>query len=189
MSRVPLTPDDPADPAVRRVFDSVRAAGRELPDLYRALANAPEMLKLWVDFASGIRSGSTVARSTRELAIMRVALLEDSDYEWRHHWKLASAAGATEEQLRFVGVWTTSLCYSETERAALRAADELVADATLSAATWDELCTHWSHSQVIEILLTISFYLCVGRMIRALDLGLEDRYLQVPGVAQARTDN
>lgn len=182
MTRVPLISDDDADPIVRGVFDAVRASGREVPDLYRALANAPRVLEHWVDFASGIRADSSVERSVRELAIMRVAFLGDVDYEWRHHWKMGRAAGLTEEQLRAIPRWSDRSCFAATERAVLRAADELVDEATLTTPTWGELRALWSSDQVIEIVLTISFYICISRMLGALDLALEDRYQQVPSI-------
>ena len=89
MARLELVSPDIDDPILNPIFDKFRDAGHEPPDLYRVLANAPAMLKAWVDLAWPLRLEATTSRALRELIIMRVAVLTDAAFEWEAHWPAA----------------------------------------------------------------------------------------------------
>src|SRR5690242_11660336 len=53
--------------------------------LYRALANQPEILAAWREFASALRERCRLPRELRELVVVRLAQLAGSEYELVHH--------------------------------------------------------------------------------------------------------
>ena len=168
--RLPPVPVDSDDPLIAEVFGAVEAMGRQVPTLYQALGNSPEMLRAWTAFAWPLRSAATTSRALRELVIMRVAHLTAAPYEWLAHWDMAVESGVGEEQLHAVGSWRQSQAFSEHERAALAAADELTFELGLSDETWSELAAHFDPGEIVELILTASFYSCVSRVLGALQL-------------------
>jgi alkylhydroperoxidase family enzyme len=170
MPRVPLVPDDSTDPVLAPVFDVFRKAGRDVPELYRALGNAPRLLQAWVDFAWPLRNDATTPRALRELAILRVAQLTSADYEWRAHLPMALRSGVTPEQVDELSTWQDSERFGPEEHEVLRFVDELTRDLEAGDDTMAALLARWSPAEVVELVLTVSFYSCVSRVLRGLGL-------------------
>ena len=170
-------------PVLNPVFDRFRDRGRDVPQLYRMLGNAPAMLEAWVGMAWPLRSAPDTDRGLRELLIMRTALLTRSSFEWQAHWPAAVRAGATEAQLGALGDWQASTEFSAAERAALACTDEIVLDGGASADSVAALREHFSAGECIEVILTASFYVCVSRTLHSLgieaDAGAADEALAV----------
>ena len=172
--RLPLVPVDADDPVVSEVFDAVRVIGWPVPTLYRALGNSPAMLRAWTAFAWPLRNDATTPRPLRELIIMRVAQLTDAPYEWLAHWDMAVEHGVAVEQLQALGRWRESDLFSENERVALAAADDLTLDLGLADRTWSDLDDRFQPGEIVELILTAAFYSCVSRVLRALQLDYPD---------------
>jgi len=183
MARVPLVPQNDPDPALQRSFSRVLATWPDISNLYRTLGHAPVILETWIDFAWTLRSEAVSDRRLRELVIMRTAQLNETDYEWRHHYPMALEHGATAEQLSELERWEESPLFSAPERAVLAMAEELARTARLSDAGWAGLAEHFDDVERVELVLTASFYACVSRVLGALEIDLEPRYEVYPPLA------
>ena len=176
MARLPTISDDAAPAEVAKLFDSVRARGVAVPNLYRVLANSPAMLRTWLDFAWSLRLDAKTPRPLRELMIMRGAQLAEAEYEWAHHWSMASEAGVPEVKLRALAAWRDSDLFDVDERAVLRLADEVATHAAASEECLAGLKSRFAADAVIELVLTASFYVCVGRFLKSLAIDVEPDY-------------
>ena len=172
--RLPPVAGDTGDPELAAVFDVFRQAGRDVPLLYRTLGNAPAMLNAWTSLAWPLRQEAVSPRGLRELLIMRVAQLTSAPFEWVAHWDMAVKHGIAVEQLEDLGRWRDSTRFSTDERAALALADELTNVLEVSDETWTVLAGRFSEGELVELVLTISFYSCVSRVLRALQLDVVD---------------
>lgn len=168
MARVPLVDEipEPAASALREV------GGRPI-NLYRALANQPEVLRAWIDLAWTLRSRARTPRDLRELVILRGAQCFGSEYEWTHHVEMARAAGVGEAKIEALGDWRHSELFDERERAAL-AYGEAVLDGDVPAAVAGELARHFEPGEVIELTVLAGFYAMVPRVLEALEVPLEE---------------
>jgi AhpD family alkylhydroperoxidase len=176
VTRVPLVPPDDADDITAEVFDVFRREGREPIALYRAIANAPRMLKAYSTLAQGLRHQAQTPRTLRELVILRTAQLVGSDYEWAHHRAMAEKAGVAEEQVRALAAWRDAgELFGGSERAALCCAEEMH-ELALSDEGFDELERALGREGALEIVLLAAFYQAVARMIQALGLEVEPAY-------------
>lgn len=178
MPRLPMVPAEPADPKLKELFDGVRARGIEVPDLYRVLGNAPKLFEAWLAFAWPLRLEATTPRALRELIIMRGAQLSGADYEWVHHWPMALEAGLTEDKLQGLPDWRTSEIYTEQERACLRMVDEVNQLDGASAVAMEDLRRLFDDAEVVELVLTASFYVCVGRFLKSMDIAPEEAFVK-----------
>jgi len=168
--RLAPVPEAADDPGLARVFDVFRDAGRDVPVLYRTLGNAPAMLDAWTNLAWPLRHDATSDRGLRELIVMRVAQLTDAPFEWLAHWEMAVKHGITTEQLTALGGWTSTELFTDEQRDILAMTDELTGDLQVTDATWGRLTARFDAGEVVELLLTASFYSCVSRVLRALAL-------------------
>lgn len=173
MSRLPLVPMQPEDPALKAMFAEVRARGIEVPNVYRTLGHAPAMLRAWLDMAWPIRLNAKTSRALRELVILRAAQAAGIEYEWVHHVQMALAAGVSQARIDALKNWPASPLFDEAERAALRMADEVTRGPGASADSMAELARHYRPDEQVELVLTASFYACVGRFLTSFAVELE----------------
>jgi alkylhydroperoxidase family enzyme len=170
MSRVPLAE---FEPALRKKLEELW--GGEPPNLYKKLANHPEVVAAWSGFASTLRHKSRTPRALRELLILRGGQLMKSEYEWAQHLKMARKAGVSEAQIRELSSWKKSSLFDPREKAALALA-EAVTNGHVSDEVYAEAMRHFDHQDYVELAVTAAFYAMVGRMLDAMGVQLEPEF-------------
>lgn len=158
-----LTPE--TDRRVRELW------GRPPINLYRILAHQPTILRAWTEWNNELRHGCTLARGTRELIFLRSAVLQSCEYEWTQHARMARAAGLAEEKINAVADWEADGGFDETERALLRATDE-IAKGCLTNETFATLRAVLSAAETIEVIVTAAHAAMLGRVVQA--IGVDD---------------
>jgi 4-carboxymuconolactone decarboxylase len=173
--RVPLVGDDTDDARVAAVFAKGHELSGRSPNLYRMLAHSPELLEAWVAFAWPLRSESQTPRALRELVILQVAHHDGAEYERTHHEPMARAAGVTDEQIAALPSWRTAEpgTFSDVQRAVLALADAIAAGGDVDDTTWAAVAGHFDPRGLVELVLTASFYSCVSRVLKTLQVPLE----------------
>ena len=166
-ARMPLV-ELPAD-----VAEELGRLGGQPINLYRALANAPDMLRAYLKLSWGLRLDPQTPRALRELVILRAAQVAESEYEWHHHLRMAREAGLGEDKISAVGAWREADVFSDAERAALALSEELVRG-SVSEETAVELARHFDPPERVELILTGAFYAMVARLLDAMGVPLED---------------
>lgn len=182
MSRLPLLPAQPQSPPLSSILaDLKHLAGPdfEFPNLYRVMGHAPQMLRAWVDFAWPLRLQATTGRNLRELLILRGAQVADARFEWAHHVPMALAAGVSREQIASLPTWQQASCFNARERAALRVAEEVTLGPGASEQGIRGLTdAGFPEAEIVELVLTASFYVCVARFLSSMDMPIEPEYLK-----------
>jgi len=148
-------------------------------NLYRALVNNPDATRSFLVLAQYIRHHSKLDPRLREMAILQVGYVTRSPYEFSHHVKIGRDFGVTDADIRAIEADTNGqpTTLSPLERAVLRAARELTAQPSLSDETNAELKKGLDNQRLIDLLLTISFYCGVVRLLAALQIDVEDDYM------------
>jgi alkylhydroperoxidase family enzyme len=164
--RIPLCPPD--TPPLR----ALARKGIAPSELYRVLANHPDALAVWTDFAWGLRGLGATPRALRELLILRAVQHAGTRYAWRDHVPMARRAGVPEEQIAALADWRAADVYDAPTRAALAFADELIEFGVAQETQLAELARFYSDAQLIELALTVSFYTMVPRVLNALRVPL-----------------
>jgi 4-carboxymuconolactone decarboxylase len=181
MSLIPVVGDDSDNPMVREAFSRTFAERGKVINLYRVLANAPELLGPWIDFGSTLRTEPGVPRALRELSILRVAQLTAARYEWDSHCTMAVAAGVPVAQIEALAQWHSATVFDDDQRAVLAMTDELTLEAGLDEPTRRSLVERFGETGTVELVVTAAFYSCVSRILRGLDVPAEpDAAPEVP---------
>lgn len=173
MQRVPFAEFDPV------LLQRLNALWGSPVNLYRALANNPKMVAAWTEFAQAIRADSQTPRALRELMILRSGQVQDSEYEWAQHLKMARKAGVREAQIEQLAQWRTSPEFDARERAALELLEAVTA-CRVTDEVWAIAKAQFSDHELIELVMTASFYCMVGRVLDALQVELDP---DLPGYA------
>jgi len=127
-------------------------------NIFRTLANHPDLARRWLVFANHILGKSTLAVRERELVILRIGYLCQAGYEWGQHVLIAREAGMTDDEIRSCRTGPATPGLSELDRLLLQATDELHEDAHVSDETWQGLSTHLSEQQLMDLVFTVGQY-------------------------------
>jgi 4-carboxymuconolactone decarboxylase len=165
--------------------EKIAQLGARQLNLYRALANAPDMLDAWLRFAWSLRDDCTTPRVLRELMILRTATVMRSDYEWHQHRDMARRAGAPTEQIDAISAWQTADCFSAQERVALMLTDAILTG-HVNDSVQEALARHFSDQERVELVATAGFYAMVPRVLDALRVPIEEDPPPAPATAATR---
>jgi alkylhydroperoxidase family enzyme len=142
-------------------------------NIYRTLANHPEMVKHWLKFADALRFEAHLTDRARELLILRTSVNTNCEYEWGQHVPYARNGGVTEAELVAickpldVGNWSTG------DHALLYAADQLHATSDISNETWNVLADFYDPKQLIEVIMLVGQYHLVAYILNGLRVELD----------------
>lgn len=182
MPDLPLLSGPEDDERLRAVHARVTEGMGQWPNLYATLANAPDLLDAWVEFAWALRALPESDRTLRELAIMRVAQLTASEYEWQAHWAMATECGVPAEKLTGLAGWRRSGIFTADERLVLDAVEALTDRGELGADQRSGLVARFGAQQTVELVLTMSFYSCVSRVLGGLGVPRDQRDEEGPAL-------
>jgi alkylhydroperoxidase family enzyme len=143
-------------------------------NLHRQLVHSPKAARAFSGLGQYIRYGSTLNPRLRELAILQVGWTARSPYEWSHHVKIGFDFGVTEDDVRAICAGGAGL--GELERAVLDAARQLTVEASLTDAQFAALQAKLGETDLVDLLVVISFYACVVRVLASLQIDIEAEY-------------
>jgi hypothetical protein len=152
----------PYDQPVADYLAATMPPGQEPIKLFRTLAANLEMataMTTWARHELGRRL--TISLREREILIDRTCARCGCEYEWGVHVAyFGQRAGLSEAQVRSLTVGTAAdPCWdSDAERLLIRVADELHERSDVSSRLWDELTRHYSHAQLLDIVMLCGWY-------------------------------
>lgn len=182
MARVPYA-DESSSAEVRQLAETIRAErGGRMLNLYRMLLNSPPVAAGWLKLFTAIRQQTLLPGDCRELAILRVALVNHAAYEYQAHVPFALKEGVTEAQLAALAKWHDSALFSPAQRALLAYVDAMTREIHVPGAVFEALRAHFDRRQLVELTATIGGYNLVSRFLEALEIDPEtDRNEGVSG--------
>lgn len=146
--------------------------------LHRALTNSPNGARAFSGLGQFIRYGSVLDPRLRELAILQVGWLARSAYEWSHHVKIGFDFGVTEADIHALIAETNGheTALDPLAKLVLLAAREAHAGPGVSEATFERLRAHLDNERLVDLVLVISFYCAVVRVLASLAIEVEPDY-------------
>ncbi len=174
MARLPYLKRDDLQPAERIVWDDfVKVRGTEPGNIHRLIANAPNLLRRFVDLANELRNGTQLDPRLRELALLTVGRLTGAEYEFVHHWNMALRLGVRREQLQQLAEFETSSAFNDEERAVIRYAAEATSEIKVRDTTFESLRRFLDNRRIMELVMNVAMYNAVARVIVPCQVDLE----------------
>jgi alkylhydroperoxidase family enzyme len=173
-ARLPYLTRDDLPEADRGIWDDfIKVRGTEPGHIHRTVANAPNLLRRFVELANELRNGTQLDPKLRELALMTVGRLTGAEYEFVHHWNMSLRIGIKREQLEHLADFETSPAFDDHERAVMRYAAEATQNVKIADATFNALREFLDNRRIMELVMNVAFYNAVARIIVPCGVELE----------------
>lgn len=174
MARVPLL-EEKVYPELAGLIGKIKGArGGRLINIYRLMLHSPALASAWFDLNQAVRYGTEIDGQNRELAVIRVAILNNVEYVVRAHGPAyALKEGLTPAQVEAVGDWRPSSLFSAQQRALLAYTDAMTRDIDVPDDVFVGIRNHFSERQIVELTMLISAYNMLTRFLKALKVDPE----------------
>ena len=135
-------------------------------NIYRMLANSEAGLKGFVRMGNALLYRCELDPVLRELAIIRVGRLSRAAYEVFQHERIGREAGVGDDKISALRDATPEApAFNDNERAVLRFADDVVRNVKASDRNLKAVQAFLSPGAVVELTLTIGYYMMVCRFL------------------------
>jgi len=174
MARVPLIKEK-EHPELSELITKIKGArGGRLINIYRLMLHSPALAGAWFDLNQAVRYGTEIDGKCRELAVIRVAILNDVEYVIRAHGPAyALKEGLTPAQVEALADWGASKLFTDKQRSLLAYTDAMTRDIDVPDVIFTEVRKHFSERQTVELTMLISAYNMLTRFLKALKVDSE----------------
>ncbi len=159
--------------AQRELLASYEETNR-LYNVFTTMARYPELARDWLVFGGHVLGRNSLPAREREMLILRIGWLCQSEYEWSRHTIIARGVGLSEEEILRITKGPEADGWSEADATLLRAADELREDAFITDATWNALAGRYSEKQMMDVVFTVGEYNLVSMALNSFGVQLDD---------------
>lgn len=157
------------DPAKR---EDARKNGSTM-NMINVLANYPKISIPFLDMGKALFLIDLPMR-LREIAVLRLALLSNSEYEWFQHEAIGKHVGLTDADIAAIKAGKPTADWSEPDALVMQAVDELEEANTISDELWAKMSEHFSQQLMFEFLFMISSYKMTAWVLNAMGVPLDD---------------
>ncbi|HEY9095019.1 MAG TPA: carboxymuconolactone decarboxylase family protein [Hydrogenophaga sp.] len=147
-------------------------------NIYRMVAHGGPVAEGFLTLGSHVLRKSSLPPPLRELVILRVGMLCGSNYEMAQHRRVAAQAGVPALQVAAVlSDADASVCaapFTRLEHQVLCFTDAVVRNVKAPPELFDALAAEMPAQQVMEVVMTIGYYMLVCRILENFEVDLED---------------
>ncbi len=157
----------------------------QLPPLnvFRMMTRAPASFEQFLDLAMSVLLASELDARKREIAVLRVAHVTHSNYEWVQHVEVAKQTGVTQDEIDLIGVDGKVTGLDDEGNLLCRVADEISLQVRLSDEALSEIVTRYGERQATELILCCSYFNMLSRFLESTRVQLENTpVLEVGGL-------
>jgi alkylhydroperoxidase family enzyme len=180
MPRLPLR--DPADAPepIGRIIASTPLA------LLGIVGHADSAFEPWLAYSNALLRSLQLDPLLRELSILQVAHLSDSEYEWTQHVPIAESFGAAPELVAAIRAGSEqSDSIAPEQRAVLSFTREVLLDGAAGEEAVSAMRERLGDRGVVELLLVIANYMGLARLIATVGLETQEPVVRLPGATDA----
>lgn len=169
--RIATVEKDQWSPAQREVLEPFERSGR-LYNVFKTMANHPDLARDWLKFATYILQRNSLPVRDREILILRIGWLCQSDYEFAQHARIGKGIGMTDEEIARLRTHDTS-GWSQHEQLLVRATDQLHEQSMIDDATWLGLAKTYDQRQMMDLVFTVGQYNLVSMALNSFGVQLD----------------
>ncbi len=171
MARIPYPEIN--DPESAQLRDQIIAERGKLQSLYKMLLHSPPIAQGWLNLLTAIRQKCTLSGRTREMVILRIAVLNKAQIEFDSHVPFALREGLTERQIDSIASGEIDLEFGESDRAVLNYTDSMTRDVHVADDVFEAIRAAFNPREIMELTATIATYNLVSRFLEALSIDPE----------------
>ncbi len=160
-----------ADATVKPIFAAIESELGVVPDIFRAMAHAPETFRTFLDFNASLAT-LELAPTLRELAYMKVSLINSCHYCFEHHRIAAEKIGVHPRKIYDLPHDLTSDAYDEIEHDVLAFAENVTVGCLDDPERVERLRSKLGERGLVELTFVIGLANLTNRFNLALDIEL-----------------
>lgn len=176
MTRVSLVNPETAGGEAGALLQSLARHGADVHPLLMAVAHSSGCFRNFLRLPDALIRFSKLDPKLREIAVMRMARVLDSDYEWTLHDRYARAAGMNQAQLD--ALWADDVdngAFDETERLVIAFTDHGM-KGTISDQLFAQLRERIGEEAIVDLVLGIGWWAGLVPLVNsALGVDLADK--------------
>ncbi len=169
MARIPYAEENQNE-EVAALAAQIRKERGKLHNLYRMLLNSPPVARGWLNLLTAVRQQCKLAGRYREISILRVAIINGTEYEYGSHIPFALKEGVTQQKIDALRDWQKSNAFDAAERAVLGYTDSMTKEIRVPDNVFDALSPHFDARELTELTATIAAYNLVSRFLEAVQI-------------------
>jgi alkylhydroperoxidase family enzyme len=173
---IPLV-EEPDSDELRELYERLSQTMPEIGvlNIFKAMAHNPQLLRGWLRMATPMLAGGlTLSPRLREIAILRVAQVCGSEYEFAHHIRIAQQAGLSEDEIVSLQNYDESDHYSDLDRAVVRYTDSCANLAPAAPDLARELKRWLSDRELLELSFCVGHWGMLARVLVPLEVPVDD---------------
>ncbi len=141
--------------------------------LFTTLGQNRLLFLSFLPYSGVLLNWGKLPKRDKELVILRVGQLRNSEYELQQHRRLARSRGLDSALQDKIFAGPTAPGLTERQRVLLAAVDEFVLDRDLTDATFAELAAHLTRQQIIEFCALAGHYDAIAAILATLRVPMD----------------
>jgi alkylhydroperoxidase family enzyme len=177
MPRIPYPDPETLPDADRQFLEN-------LPQLNinRMLAGSPSTFQSLVRLFSSYLNDGVLDTELREIIILRVGHLRNSEYEVVNHQSAARVIGMSEEKIHALALGGNLTVFNNEERLVIQFVDEIVQDGAASKAAFEAVAGFMNTAELLEVTVIVGVYTMVSQICATFEIGLEEWPISESGI-------
>jgi len=173
--RIPPQDESDWDEEVRLILRGNKKSSRNyIPNVIKTIVRHPKLFKRWRVFGNHVLFKSSLPDRDREILILRIGWLCQSEYEWGQHVVIGKQAGLNDYEIKRITEGPDAPGWNPFDATLLRAVDELYTDAFISDTTWKKLSERYDTHQLLDLIFTVGQYNAVSMALNTLGVPLDE---------------
>lgn len=168
MARIPYPDSESLDP---EITDRLQRMGSL--NVTRMMAHAPTLMVAYSKLGTALLRKGMLEPTLRELVILRIGVLCESEYEWYQHVSVGQAVGLAMDKIEAMKSGDFALL-SEREGRAVAYAEDIYHHGRVSEPVFEAARAEFAPAELIELNLLAGFYIMTAGHLLTLDIEAED---------------
>jgi len=145
----------------------------QVPNVFTTLARNQKLFERHSKFGLYVLFEQTLPARDREILILRIGWLCQSEYEFGQHTILGKMAGLTDAEILNITKGPNAPGWNAFDAALIKAVDELYYNAFISDITWKVLAGKYNEQQLLDMIFTVGQYNLVSWALNSLGVPLD----------------
>ncbi|MCH7928238.1 MAG: carboxymuconolactone decarboxylase family protein [Candidatus Dadabacteria bacterium] len=172
MAKIAYVERDQVPENIQGMYDGLQKKFGVVPNVIKAMANAPELLAGFMPFLGAALGPSKVSSDLKELAILTTSKLNGCAYCTAHHTAAGKKAGLTDEKIA-ASDDPTSAALDDKEKAIVQYTTELAKNVAASDEALSEMRKHFNDGEIAELTMVAGTFHVLTRFADTFKIDLE----------------
>lgn len=163
------------DPNIKRLYEKLQASRGHIGAMYGTLLNHPDLTE-HVSYLGGfLRFHGILPDNIREFAILSVARIMNTPYEWVHHIEFARKTNLSDAIITKIKKNELQTISEEPYHSILEAVQLVLVHRSIPKNLQEKLVELLTIQGIIELVVLIGFYAMIAGVIGAFDVPLAEK--------------